>query len=207
MKKYFLIAMAALAATAFVSCTDEEVDRDKDKTEDNGAVTLCFNEISGVTGYKGIEFYNYGDKDINLKDWVVKKNNEIDGGLDADGLETKLYWKGTEGVVPAKGFYVLHAADKDDKLPAVQDGGRATGGLSPKKAIKLELIDPKGNVVDEFKRGWDDALGLAAEITLTEVKGSFARKTDHGNDWAVLSPTFGATNVGADVIADPIPQE
>lgn len=209
MKKYLLIAVAALAAASFVSCNkDNEVKKDKEEeTEYTGPVTLCFNEISGVKKYKGIEFYNYGDKDINLKDWVVKKNNEVDGGTDAAGATTSLYWKGTEGVVKAKGFYVLHAADNDEELPAVQEGGRATGGLSPKKAIKLELIDPNGKVVDTFKRGWDDALGLDAEKTLSEVTGSFARTTDHGDTWAVLSETFGKTNVGATVISATIPQE
>ena len=212
MKKYLLIAVAALAAVSFAACnSDDEVKKDKEeKTEYTGPVTLCFNEISGVKKYKGIEFYNYGDKDIDLKDWIVKKNNEVDGGVDDAGAATTLYWEGKEDagklVVKANGFFVLHAADNDENLPAVVEGGRATGGLSPKKAIKLELIDPNGKVVDTFNRAWDDK-AESPETTVSEVTGSFARTTDHGDAWAVLSETFGKTNVGATVISATIPQE
>ena len=209
MKKYLLIAVAALAATAFVSCNkDDEVKKEGgESTEYTGAVTLCMNEISGVKGYKGIEFYNYGNKDIDLKGWVVKKNNEVDGGTDADGLPTYLYWNCEVSItVKAKGFFVLHAKDNDANLPEVVEGGRATGGLSPKKALKLELIDPNGKVVDTFNRAWDDKAD-APEITVSEVTGSYARTTDHGDNWAVLEPTFGATNAGATVVSATIPQE
>lgn len=219
MKKYFLIALAA--AFTFVACNpDPEVNQDENNnteeqkpdegnTTEPGATTLCINELCGVTGYKGVEFYNYGDKDINLNGWILKKNNEVDGGTDVDGKETYLYWKGTAGTVKANGFFILHAKDGDENLPALtpdEDYARATGGLSAKKAVKLELIAPDGTVVDVFNRGWDDSLGAAAEVKLTEVKtGSFARTADHGDKWAVLSSTFGQTNVGAEVLSENIP--
>ena len=169
-------------------------------------VTLCINEVNGTTGYKGVEIYNTGDADVNLEGWILKKNNEVDRPADPDnGIEeTKLYWKGTVGTVPAKGFYVIFANKEATELGTAPEGATATGGLSAKKAVKLELIAPDGTVIDTFNRGWDDS-AENPEVKLKEyTEGSFARATDGGDVWKVLSPTFGKTNVGADVLDETI---
>ena len=206
MKKYFIFALAA--AFAFVSCNpDPEVKKDEEnngneqtnqggETTTDGA-TLCLNEINGVKGYKGIEIYNPTDKEISLVNWIVKKNNEVDD----DALATKLYWKGTAGSVPAKGYYVIHANKDDASLPEKTEGCVATGGLSNKKGVKLELINPEGKTVDTFNRGFDTSLE-DPEQPLDELAGSFARDTDGGKDWKLKEPSFGATNNGVALVGD-----
>lgn len=206
MKKYLLIAAALLTAFAFVSCNkDEEVEKEKEEQggEQGGgqeveAASICINEVNGVKGYKGIEIYNPGDKAVDLKDWSIKKNDEVD---DADAA-TSLYWKGIEGCsVPAKGFYVIHASKDDGNLPEKTEGCVATGGLSNKKAVKLELINPEGKTVDTFNRGYDSS-AEAPEVSLDELAGSFARETDGAAAWKLMEPTFGATNNGAALVGD-----
>ena len=198
MKKYLLIAVAALAATALISC-NKDPEGTEDKQDYNGPVTLCINELNGVKGYKSIELYNYGTAAIDLKDWVLMKN-----------LKTDPYWKGTVGTVAPGGFFVVYANKDFDKLVAsVPDGAEGTGGLSNKKRLKIVLKDPNGNTVDTFTRYWDDAVDPDAAETpdISAVDGSYARTTDHGNTWAVLSQTIGKTNVGAEVVSATIPTE
>ena len=210
MKKILVFAVAAM--TALVACNkDPEVNKEdnggneNENTNTGGATGLCINEVNGTSGYKGIELYNPGDAAVDLKDWSIKKNNEVDD----DTAGTKLYWKGVSGSVPAKGFFVIHANKDDASLPEkVGDGSDvATGGLSAKKAVKLELVNPEGKTVDTFNRGWDDN-AENPEVSLKEyTEGSFARTADGGDTWKVLAPTFGATNAGAAVITETIENE
>ena len=229
MKKILLTVLAAIAAFAVISCNSDPEPQKQPSTPSEepsanpseepssnpseepsedplAAISLCINEVNGTTGYKGVEIFNTGDKDIELKDWILKKNNEVDRAADPDnGIEeTKLYWKGTVGTVPAKGFYVIFANKETTQLGEAPEGATATGGLSSKKAVKLELIAPDGSIVDTFNRGWDDE-AEAPEVKLKEyTEGSFARSTDGGDTWKVLAPTFGKTNVGAEVIDETI---
>ena len=199
MKKYLLIAAAALAATALVSC-NKDPEGTGEKTDYDGPVTLCINELNGVKGYKSIELYNYGDKAIDLKDWVLMKN-----------LQTDPYWTGTVGTIAPGGFFVVYANKDYTKLVEnVPDGHAGNGGLSNKKRLKIVLKDPNGNAVDTFTRFWDDKIDPDAADTpdlTTAVAGSYARATDHGNTWKVLAQTIGATNAGAEVISETIPTE
>lgn len=216
MKKYFMMACAAIAAFAMISCTQDDPDVRKDDenkgqtTPDDGGntttqeVVLYINEVNGVKGYKGVEIYNPTDKEVDLKDWVLKKNNEVDDETNEDQTKwTHLYWKGSDkvGKIPAKGYYVIHANKDDGNLPAKTEDCVATGGLSNKKAVKLELINPEGKVVDTFNRGWDDS-AAAPEVSLDELTGSFARDTDGGKDWKLKEPSFGVTNNGVALVGD-----
>lgn len=231
MKKIVMTVLALLAAWAVISCQkDPEIQKeDNNKQEQQGGeqggegqgegegegegegggetpvLTLCINEVNGTDGYKGIEIYNPTDAAVSLVGWIVKKNNEVTD----DEAQTQLYWEGVDGVgsIAAKGFYVIHANKKDSSLPEKTEGCVATGGLSASKAVKLELINPEGKTVDTFNRGWDDT-AENPEVALKEyTAGSFARATDGGDVWKVLAPTFGATNVGAEVLDSEIHNE
>ena len=211
MKKIFMFAFAAVAAVAMVSClpnddyqkpeeqkTPEEEKTPEGQTTTDGA-TLVINEVNGVKGYKGIEIYNPTDKEIDLKGWVVKKNNEVTD----EAAMTTLYWEGVDGVgkIAAKGYYVIHANKDDANLPEKTEGCVATGGLSNKKGVKLELINPEGKTVDTFNRGFDVSQD-DPEVPLDELNGSFARDTDGGKDWKLKEPSFGATNNGVALVGD-----
>lgn len=205
-----MFAFAAVAAVAMVSCLPND-DYQKPEEENNNnnnnnqqpeetsGATLVINEVNGVKGYKGIEIYNPTDKEVDLKGWVVKKNNEVTD----EAAMTTLYWEGVDGVgkIAAKGYYVIHANKDDGNLPAKTDGCVATGGLSNKKGVKLELINPEGKTVDTFNRGFDESQE-DPEVALDELAGSFARDTDGGKDWKLKEPSFGATNNGVALVGD-----
>jgi hypothetical protein len=208
MKKYFILALAA--AFAFAACNTDDPDVRKDDQNGNGneqtnqggettEATLCINEVNGTKGYKGIEIYNPTDKEIDLQGWVVKKNNEVTD----EAAMTTLYWEGAAGVgkIAAKGYYVIHANKDDGNLPEKTEGCVATGGLSNKKGVKLELINPEGKTVDTFNRGFDVTQD-DPEVPLDELAGSFARDTDGGKEWKLKEPSFGATNNGVALVGD-----
>ena len=214
MKKYFILALAAAFAFAACNTDDPDVRKDEGNKEGSGEqtnqggetttdATLCINEVNGTKGYKGIEIYNPTDKEIDLQGWVVKKNNEVTD----EAAMTTLYWEGAAGVgkIAAKGYYVIHANKDDANLPEKTEGCVATGGLSNKKGVKLELINPEGKTVDTFNRGFDESLiatGGDPEVPLDELAGSFARDTDGGKDWKLKEPSFGATNNGVALVGD-----
>ena len=214
MKKVFMYALAAFTAVGMVSCVpnddyqpQDDNNKPENKTDDptpggnetTDGATLLINEVNGVKGYKGIEIYNPTDKEVDLKGWVVKKNNEVTD----EAAMTTLYWEGVDGVgkIAAKGYYVIHANKDDGSLPEKTEGCVATGGLSNKKGVKLELINPEGKTVDTFNRGFDESQE-DPEVALDELNGSFARETDGANVWKLMEPTFGATNNGAALVGD-----
>lgn len=186
MKKLLMIACAAVAAFTFTACGDPEVP--------NGggdeALTLTINEVCGVSGYKGIELYNYGDQVVKLQGWTILKNDE-----------QAVCWTGTTGEVPAKGFVIIYAKKETGNLPGLDADGKApaellsTASFSPSKSLKLDLIDPNGNTVCTFDRGW--ASNGNTEVGLETLEYSCGRTTDNGDTWAVLDITMGATNNGA----------
>ena len=214
MKKVLYFALAAFTAFSLVACIEDKDDpqtpgkpddKDKPETPDKpdqpGGETLILviNEVNGTKGYKGIEIYNPTDKEVDLKGWIVKKNNEV---TDAEKATT-LYWEGVDGVgkIAAKGFYVIHANKDDGDLPEKTEGCVATGGLSNKKGVKLEFINPEGKTVDTFNRGFDVSQP-DPEVALEELAGSFARNTDGGSEWKLKEPTFGASNNNAALVGD-----
>ena len=214
MKKVLYFALAAFTAFSLVACIEDKDDpqtpgkpddKDKPETPDKPdqpggeTLTLVINEVNGTKGYKGIEIYNPTDKEVDLKGWIVKKNNEV---TDAEKATT-LYWEGVDGVgkIAAKGFYVIHANKDDGDLPEKTEGCVATGGLSNKKGVKLELINPEGKTVDTFNRGFDVSQP-DPEVALEELAGSFARNTDGGSEWKLKEPTFGASNNNAALVGD-----
>lgn len=200
MKKYYLIALAVVAA--LVACNkDPEVTKDKDgNTEENtafvtkDATTVCINEVNGGTGYKGIELYNPTDAEINLEGYTIIKNDE-----------EAVYWTGVNGdKIAAKGYLVIRASKETGELDALTNLSvdKGTGGLSGKKIVKLDLKDAT-KIIDTFDRGWTKHWDGSTELGLSDAgTNSFARQQDGKKTWKVMSPTMGATNAGATVVGD-----
>ena len=198
MKKYLFIAAAALAAAALVSCNkDPEVkpaDGDNTPAESTefitkDATTVCINEVNGGDGYKGIELYNPTSKEVSLSGWKIVKNNE-----------DILYWEAeSSDKIAANGYFVIKANKSTTEIDALADA-IASGGLSGKKAVKLDLVNGE-IVVDTFDRGFTK--NDNTEVALPDAgTNSFARAQDGKALWKIKSPTFKATNTGGQVIGD-----
>ena len=202
MKKYFIFALAA--AFAFVACNpDPEVKKDEEEnnneneqtnpggeqTTDDLMTTLCFNEVCGVVGSKGIELYNPTGAEVSLEGVAIYKNDAADPT-----------WTGTaDDKLASKGYFVVTSKKEFDDIKDVANA-KAADSFSPSKSLLLTLKDKNGNVLDTFDRGW--AKNGNAEVALPTAEGSFARTADAKKEWKVLAITMGKTNNGANVIGE-----
>ncbi|MBO4340747.1 MAG: lamin tail domain-containing protein [Bacteroidales bacterium] len=201
MKKLFVFALAAVAA--LVACNPDP-EADPNETKDvpswpaEDATTVCLNEVNGTL--KGIEIYNPTDAEVSLAGWTIVKNNE-----------SPAYWEGvTEDKIPAKGFMVIQTSKPSADLvalPILFATNKGTGGLSGKKALKLELKDATGKTVDFFDRGFTKAGNTEPALDDLGVN-SAARVEDGKAPWRVKVPSYGASNNLAEdlgeVTVDPV---
>ncbi len=190
MKKLFVFAV--MAAVALTSCDTNDIDLGKDD-ENTTVAPLVLNELDGQA--KFIELYNNTDAAITLTGYtLVKYDSKKEGGKSTT-------WTGAEGMtIAAKGYVVLESSDLSDP----EEGGVTDyvyesenhifkGGLSPKKNVKIELVNPDGTVADTFIRGeegdgWNQG-------KLSEVENySFSRCPNGTGDFACAVPTKGAAN-------------
>lgn len=145
---------------------------------------IVLNELNG--DQKVIEIYNQGDYDLPLKGMTIKKN------------ETDIIWTASENVIAPAHDYLLLISNKND-VSAVDPDYVFSGGLSPKKTLKIELFMPDGSSRDVFTRGdglWDESA--------TDVGDkSFSRVPDAG-EWKLTEATLGAANPET---GDDIPQD
>lgn len=133
---------------------------------------LKLNELNGND--KFIELYNAGTENITLKDVHVYK-------------DSKDVWTGPARVLGPGEFVLLYSED------VVIAGGAQEGydselvfgsGLSAKKAVKVQLVDPKGNDIDVFNL-----------VTLAKTApASYSRVPDGSGTWCYTSATPGAKN-------------
>lgn len=135
---------------------------------------LKLNELNGQE--KFIEIINTGKDDIDLKGVYIEK----------DGA-TK--WTGVSGLVIKAGqFMLLYSSDVtstgkphegyDEKLVF-------SGGLSAKKAVRIQLFDPKGNSLDDFN---------LVTLKISEAPASYSRVPDGTGPWCYTDATPGAKN-------------
>ena len=179
MKKYFF-AIAALAALTMSSCNpDNEVKKDEPTNPGITAAAagnLVINEYSGNS--KFIELYNISDKEISLEGVTLLKNDE-EGAL----------WTGLENHKLAAGAFMILYSNKTTLEGAIADQ-TFNGGLSPKKSVKLELLDKDGNSIQAVSRGpepWDSSC--------TENKDcGFSRVPDGTGEFVYAVETPGAAN-------------
>jgi len=141
------------------------------KTTDTDVVVL--NEIDANA--KTIELYNAGESSVTLTGWTLYK----DGGVDP-------IWAGSTETIAAGEYLLLTKANS----PGV---GVFTGGISPKKSLKVELKNASGVSKDVFMRG-EEGSGWG-DITLpSNASASFSRVPDGTGDWKYAVPTPGAAN-------------
>lgn len=148
---------------------------------------VVFNELCGNKAYDGqkfIELYNAGDAEVDLNGWTIRKYAA--DAVDVPGKYNNC-WVAVEGIKIAAGGYLVLAADQPDPTLGFN------AGLSAKKGVKFELVDPQGNVVDKFVRGEDvDPFG---EEPLPENKeASYSRVPNGTGDFAYAVPTPGEAN-------------
>lgn len=181
MKKYFIFAAIALAALA--SC-NKDPEQQKEENNAGDVSKVCLNEVCGVVGYKGIELYNAGDKEVSLEGVTIFKNGE-----------ELACWTGTaDDKIAGKGFFVIKGKKETTEIDAVANSV-STASFSPTKSLLLELKSADGNVLSTFDRGWK-ANGNA-EVTLTTVEYSYSLTTDGGSTWKLKEITIGTSNNNA----------
>ncbi len=157
------------------------------KPEEPAKATVVFNELCGNKAYDGqkfIELYNAGSAEVNLAGWTIRKYAA--DAVDVAGKYNNC-WVAVDGIKIAAGGYLVLAADQTDPTLGFN------AGLSAKKGVKFELVDPQGNVVDKFVRGADvDPFG---EEPLPENKeASYSRVPNGTGSWAYAAPTPGEAN-------------
>ena len=179
MKKLALIACAAIAAVAFVSCNkDSEVKKDKESKSDYSKLVINeANAVASTDAGKFVEFYNGGDEAVSLEGVLIKRTDETNATEDV--------WTGLAGeTVPAKGFFVIQGTKNslDHSL---------SSGLSAKKGVKLEVFDPDGKSITSVQHGDPAADGTPQTKIQT---GIWARIPDGGAWKNVTNPTPGEAN-------------
>lgn len=96
---------------------------------------LALNELNGND--KFIEIYNKGKEDIHIKGISIQK----------DGKDV---WTAPSAILKSGEFVLLYSTDVQADHAEHPDGYFFGSGLSAKKAVKVELFDPKGGSLDCF---------------------------------------------------------
>lgn len=192
MKKFMVIA--AMAAAALVSCNKNGFETDDKQDVDNKVSGIVFNEIDGQN--KFIELYNTTDKEQSLEGLTIVKYDAVKDG----GKSTT--WTGAAGLkIAAHSWVYIESSDladpneKGDPDYVYQSENHIfNGGLSGKKNLKLELLDPKGEVLDSFLRGEEGAGWNQVGNFENNKTNSFSRVPDGTGAWKYAAPTKGAAN-------------
>lgn len=183
-----------MAAFALVSCNKNDIETDD--AGNNGGSTvkgIVLNEIDGQN--KFIELYNVTDAEVSLEGvQIVKYDSSKEGGK-------SVTWTGAKGMkLAAKGFIYIESTDLanpdedgDENYVYQSDNHIFNGGLSPKKNVKIELLDSKDNVLDTFIRGEEGAGWNQVKGYNNNKEASFSRVPD-GGEWAYAAPTKGTAN-------------
>ena len=154
-------------------------DPDPDAVKDYSGLVL--NELNG-NDPKFIELFNKLDKAVDLAGVQLRKNDE-----------SPVIWIAPAALtIPAGGRLVLLADQATNDTAAGFEGG-----LSAKKSVKIELLDPAGTLLDVFKN-------LSAEGKETWDVGpkyngagngeSYGRYPDGTGDWSMMAPSQNAAN-------------
>ncbi len=131
---------------------------------------LRLNELNGNS--KFIELYNAGDHDIYLGGIKMHKDSNFD-------TET---WTGPEVNLKKGEYMVLYSED----LALDIDASLVFhSGLSAKKSVRITILKPNGETIDDFNLNNDAG---------TKYAGSFGRNAD-GNWYHQTTPTPGAVNI------------
>ena len=134
---------------------------------------LILNELNGND--KFIELYNKGKDEIRIKGvYLIKDSNAEEATWTAPSIILK----------PGE-YVLLYSVDVQADHPEIAEDHIFNSGLSAKKAVRIQLMDPKGNCIDDFN---------FAKHPGTKYKGSFGRNAD-GKWYNQTEATPGAANI------------
>jgi len=145
---------------------------------------LRLNELNGND--KFIEIYNTGAEAINLAGVYIEK----------DGNQN---WAGTADVtIQAGGYVLLYSEDVQQDHPEWPDYLIFHSGLSAKKNVRIQLLTPAGENIDDFNLTNIDLNGEAYGYPGNQAPASYSRNAD--TDWYYADATPGAVNVDGENI-------
>lgn len=139
---------------------------------------LVLNELNG-NDPKYIELYNFSDKAIDLTGVQLKKDDE------------EIVYIAPEGTSLAAHSYLVLYADAS----SYEEG--FTSGLSAKKAVKIELLSPKGELIDIFKNLTIDGTeewGEDPKYNGDDAGQAYGRQPDGTGKWYLIDSTEGTSN-------------
>lgn len=145
---------------------------------------LRLNELNGND--KFIEIYNIGAEAINLAGVYIEK----------DGNQN---WAGTADVtIQAGGYVLLYSEDVQQDHPEWPEYLIFHSGLSAKKNVRIQLLTPAGENIDDFNLTNIDLNGEAYGYPGNQAPASYSRNAD--TDWYYADATPGAVNVDGENI-------
>ena len=152
-------------------------------TDDGGAdeeassdVAPMINEVNAdpADGRDWVEFYNPGDTDHDIHDWVLTDWNEGDATPEATFLVSSL---SSDTIVPAGGYLVVFTAGEDESVDDVGFSLKADGS----EDIWVGRIE--------------DFSAPSIDLPANEGGNAYARIPDGGETWVNgATPTPGSTN-------------
>ncbi|MCF0173390.1 MAG: lamin tail domain-containing protein, partial [Bacteroidales bacterium] len=128
---------------------------------------LVLNELNGNAKY--IEIYNSGDVEVDLAGCFIRKDNDAEGDVAIPSCK-----------VAAKGYQIIACSGYAGSNTEIQ----YPNGLSAKKAVAIELLDPEKNSIDKFETA----------NTIENKEASYSRVPDGDGQWYYAAPTEGAAN-------------
>jgi len=134
--------------------------------------SVVLNEIDG--NVKFIELYNKGSEAVSLEGWTLYKDEEQ-------------VWLGTASHSIAAGSYFTIYSSKSSSIPA--GAPTFSGGISPKKSVRVDIKNADGKTTDTFTRGsspWGTDLSSCSD--------SFGRTPNGSGTWQLTASTPGAAN-------------
>ena len=140
---------------------------------------LKLSEINGND--KFIELYNSGTEDIVMKGVYIEKDGAVK-------------WTAADDLTFKAGKYMLLYSNSVTGAGGAQEGYDPAlifdGGISGKKAVRVQLFDPKGNSLDDFN---------LTTLLKTQAPASYGVNDD--GKWYYQDATPGAKNKnGTDVV-------
>ena len=145
---------------------------------------LRLNELNGND--KFIEIYNAGTEPVNMNGVYINKD-------DAQN------WVGDNTVTVEPGAYLLlYGEDVALDHPEVPENLIFHSGLSAKKNVRIQLLTPAGENIDDFNLVNIELNGEAYGYASNQAPASYSRNAD-GN-WSYADATPGAANVDGENI-------
>lgn len=177
-------AMDAVVEYYVEAKTDGAVSKSAVATYTVGVIPIDFtplklNELNGND--KFIEIVNTGSKDIDMRGVYLQKDGN-----------TK--WTAAEGITLKAGKFLLLYSSDVTATGGAHEGYAPElvfdGGLSAKKAVRVQLFDPRGNSLDDFNL-----------TTLLKSQAPASYGVNDNGAWYYQEATPGAKNInGTDVV-------